>query len=124
MTDKTLRAYRVEDRMDNELAVAVIVENKNQAKCIGYRHLKDYGDLEYIDVRATLIKDCDVTGLPYGAFEDGEEGIRRGIYGYMEQGICDDCQSDINVVSAWTDKAGKRQCLCYDCQGKREEKNV
>lgn len=118
-----MKAYHVEGFKDYELAVAVIAEDRQQARCVGFEVLKDWcGDLPFIEVRAKLIKNCDIDGLPIGAVMDGEEGIRRGIYLGMDEGVCDGCKRDWEHVRGWRKEGvGRYLCLCQDCIDKQSK---
>lgn len=56
-------------------------------------------DGEYIDMRATVCKGGDITGLERGALDDDLEGLKRELYGVLFNCDCPNCGAQDTRVS-------------------------
>lgn len=95
----------------SEGAMLIFAHNLKEAKCIGWPHLSEWTDGEYIDMAMQLIKDGDYLfeQMPQWSKEKLSKGIPHvvdsppsckvcGIWGvgrFNEQGICSDCEEEI-----------------------------
>jgi hypothetical protein len=117
MEEKTrLRAYFVRVHKDCEYGVAVIAENVKDAKKRGIES-GDIGDIEeYIDVRATWIKDAKIDGLPVGVVDADVDALKRGLYAYLEDAECPGCGDNVGQL-----ENDKGIVLCEECKEKIKE---
>lgn len=100
---KILKAYMFKPDRDSDCGIAVIAESAKAAKKIGWNFWEsEYGiEDEYVDCRVKLIKDARIEGLSSGALDDSIEGLKRGLYGYVEEAECPRCSNTGTVY--WDD---------------------
>ncbi len=102
--------------IEDDYGIGVVAESSKEAKKIGYNYSQGEGwDWEYIDVRVNWKKDAIVKDLPIGAIEEAIEGLKRNIYGYVDEEQCPICGND-NYLTKEGDVVG-----CSDCIDKLEE---
>ena len=56
-------------------------------------------DGEYIDMRATVCKGGDITGLEHGVLDDDLDGLKRALYGVLFNCDCPKCGAQDTHVS-------------------------
>ncbi len=111
---KKKKAYYVSD--NEEYGIFVVAESVKHAKRLGWGNECLCND-EYTDLTAKWNKEAKVDDLEYGVVDDMKEGLRRGVFGFIDEGEdCDQC----GVESFLTNVEGK--CLCSDCEEKKENK--
>ena len=90
------RGYFVHEA-DENIGIAVVATSGTHAKqlCAG-----DMGCI-WIDIRAKWKRNADVSDLPIGIIEDDLLALRRGLYSWSENNICDICglRTYVNVVN-------------------------
>jgi hypothetical protein len=111
MEKKTrLRAYFVRSHKDCEYGVAVIAENVKDAKKRGI----ESGDIEYIDVTVSWIKDAKIEGLVEGVVDADVDAVKRGLYAYVEDVECPECGDNVSHL-----ENDNGIVLCEECKGKK-----
>ena len=114
---KLLKAYFVKSDKDESDGIAVIAESWKEARMIGYKWFcADLFGVEFIEVTCKMMKGIDTTGFKKGAIHDFKEGLRRGLYTYIES-ECDMCHKDTRLTNV---VVGTGQCICDDCDEKRD----
>ena len=92
--------------------LVVIANNGKEAKKIGYSYWcsEFMGfDGEYIDIRVTRNKEGNIEGLSKGVLDNYNDGLKRGLYGYVE-GECPRCGSEGRYQ--WDNGF-----FCWNCEG-------
>lgn len=109
-----MKAYFWKPDKDELTGIAVIADNLKEAKRLGYSFWgSEYGhDLDFTDQRCSLLKeDYDIEGLPKGVVEGGIDGLKRGLYDYIE----DDCPACGNLSQIYKDDETLLGIGCHDC---------
>jgi len=105
-----LNAYFVKAHKDEDCGLAVVATTAKQAIKFMWK-AGDYWESEYIDLRAHLLKNADITELPAGYIVyDPVEGLRRHCYVWAE-GQCPICGKDDAMLYDGGDKIGCLDCL-------------
>lgn len=106
-----LRAYFVLDP-DEDGGIGVIAKNAKDAKSLGFSYLNtNMYSVEWINVRAHWIKDADITGMSEGVVSNFKDGVRKKIYGFLEDENCEVCGEKKTIQEC----NGKLVCGdCYD----------
>ncbi len=108
------KAYYVSDS-DGEYGIFVVAESVKHAKRMSWGH-ECLCNEEYIDLKAKWNKKVKVDDLEYGVQDDFKEGLRRGVFSFLDEGYdCDECESE-----AFLTKVGDK-CLCSDCEDKLDK---
>jgi hypothetical protein len=108
-----LRAYFVRVHKDCEYGVAVVAENRKDAKKQGIES-GDIGDIEeYIDVRVSWIKDANTEGLNVGVIDADVDALKRGLYAYLEDAECPGCGDNVSHL-----ENDNGIVLCEECKEK------
>jgi hypothetical protein len=110
-----MKAYFWKPDKDENEGVAVIAENIKEAKRLGWKYWgSEYGnDNEYIECSCTLNKNNpvpNIEGLPKGVVSCGKDGLRRNIYGWIED-ECDICHTEGMLYQVLSDG----RCICDGC---------
>lgn len=107
--NEALRLYYVHIT-DDDCGLGVVARTIGEARVIMHKS----GDLmedSFIDLRARLIKDGDVSGLKLGdIITDGTDGLKRGCFGWAE-GECPICNASVAMLRKVGDKIGCEDCL-------------
>ena len=106
-----LKAYFWKPYKDSDTGIAIVAPNLKQAKVMGWAFWgSDVGnDDEYIEQHCKWIKDANIEGIEEPTVIDDIDGLRRNIYGWIEDAPCDICGHD-NMLYHCEGKA-----LCNDC---------
>jgi hypothetical protein len=114
-----LKAYFWKSHEDAENGIAVIAESSKEAKKLGAAWWgAEVGHDEfdwYIQQRIKLTKEAKVDCLSKGVIE-GKEGMRRGLYSWLEDEECEVCHEQSRLVNVWNNK-----CICSTCEEKTDD---
>lgn len=80
------RGYFVHEA-DDDGGFAVVANSITHAKQLCAGEL----DCHWIDIRAKWKRSTDVSDLPIGIVEDNLLALRRGLYAWSEDNVCDIC---------------------------------
>lgn len=99
---------------DGEFGIAVIAETNREARKLGYTWWGEqcgHDDPDsFILQRCRLIKGpIRIDDLEKGVLSDGKEGLRRGLYGFVEDERCDVCKKKRTLYQY------KNLVVCNDC---------
>ena len=108
-----LRGYFVYDKWE-DAGVAVVAHTGQEAKKRGFSLVEGMHSSEWIDVTTRWMKDADVSGIDEPTVLSFEDGLRRGIFLYVEDLTCEVCGEDSHCEFV------KGKIMCYDCQDKLE----
>ena len=100
------RGYLVEDP-DEEYSYPIVAGSSREAKKIAWNEC-DIG-CEWIDLRVQWRKKANVSDLPFGYVGDYVLALRRGLYDWLEERICEICGTETVVYSY------KGKAMCSDC---------
>jgi hypothetical protein len=106
--NEALRLYYVHIA-DDDCGLGVVARTVGEARVIMHKsgHLMEDS---FIDLRARLIKDGDVSGLKLGdIITDSIDGLKRGCFGWAEA-ICPMCGHE-GMLKKADDKIGCEDCL-------------
>lgn len=67
---------------------------------------------DWIEVRVIWCKGIDVSDLPMGVLKDEMLGLRRGLYAWLEDGVCDVCGHVGGLVGV------NGKAVCFSCEEK------
>ena len=92
---------------DEFFGVAIVATSVAEAKKVAFAS----GELDddWINIRCHWQRDADVSKLPMGIVSDLHTALVCGIYGFVEDFICDGC-GDTTLVRGYNGQA-----LCDDC---------
>jgi len=103
------RGYFVhEDEADHGIAAVATSITHAKQLCAGEL------DCEWIDIRANWKRSSDVSDLPIGIVRDDLLALRRGLYDWSEDNVCDICglSTHVNVENGVIIcGAGQNECL-------------
>ena len=112
-----MKAYFWKPDIDADCGIAVIADNYKEAKLLGSQYWgAEYGHEScdwFIEQRCKLLKGANIEGLPKGVVDIAEEGLKRGLYGYVEYSICPNCYDD-DVTVYYDKEKGFYCCSCED----------
>ena len=92
-----MRAFFVKDD-DEDTGWGVVADNAKEAKKIAWNHPDcDFWN-DWIEVSVKWIKHADVKGLKKGVVTDILEGLKRGIYAFVEYEDCPNCGSKETMI--------------------------
>ena len=107
--NEILRLYYVHI-VDDDCGLGVVARTVGEARAIMHKS----GDLmenSFIDLRARLIRDGDVSGLKLGdIITDSIDGLKRGCFSYAEA-TCPLCGDVDSMLHKADDKIGCETCL-------------
>jgi len=111
-----LKGYYFSDCEDNDTGIGIVAHSVREAKKIGWQYWGiAYGhDSEYIELVCHLVKDANVDKLSIGVIENFKDGLKAGVFGYVEGERCEIC-NDEDTLYLFDGK-----CICLDCQDKLE----
>ena len=104
------RGYFVHE-VDEDIGIAVVASSVHHAMKLGAGEMM----CEWIDIRATWQRNCNVSDLPVGVVQDDQLALRRGLYGWCEQATCDICNEDKHVESVRLPLRWDYVVACGDC---------
>ena len=107
-----LRAYFWKCHTDAEHGLAIIAKNGKRAKDLGYAEWASDVGVEpetFIEQRVNWIRKANIKGINKEGVINLLDGVRRGIYGYVEECECDKCGEDGTIYP----HEGK--ALCNNC---------
>lgn len=107
---KKKKAYFVSDH--EEYGIFVVAHSVKHAKILGWGDESLCND-EWTDLKAKWKKGINVEDLNLGVQDDLREGLRRGVFGFVEE-----CDEGCDVCG----KSGKLysydgKAVCFECQG-------
>lgn len=111
------RAYFVREK-DAETGIAVIASNSKEAKRIGMRH-DCCMDCDFIDIRVKWMKSVDASYLSIGMIDDTIQGLKLGIYSYVDEEECPKCGMD-----GFLTNVGNGEIMCSICEEKLNKKDI
>ena len=98
-----------------DFGIGVIADSAKEAKKIAWDSGREYlEDSLYIDVTAKWIKGANVSGLKKGICSLTLDGLKRGIYGYIENEDCPNCGAKGGTV--YYDEDDGFWCTNKDCE--------
>ena len=116
MKNMKLRAYFWQCHTDDETGIVIIAGSVKEAKVLGTAewgrtvgHEPDW----FINQCCKWQRNANITGLSKG-FVNELEGLRRGLYGWVEDGACDVCSNDRHLTSI------NGKAMCSTCEEKVE----
>jgi len=112
-----LKAYFWKEHTDVDTGLAVVAKSAKRAKELGYAYWASDVGVEpetFIEQRVNWLRDANVEGLKKETVLEHHEGLRRNMYGWIEDGCCDDC-GDTDMLYHHEGKA-----LCSACIEKDE----
>lgn len=116
---KHKKAYFVSD--NDEYGVAVVARDGTKARSMGYKWFQEeHGEAVWAETHAKKHSNLKVDHLPCGVIEDLNEGLRLGLYAFVENGECITCGAD-DVFVTFNAKLNKIEC--GECEEKDEAKN-
>jgi len=107
-TIKTMKRGYFAEEKDGDFGFPIVATSAREAKKIAAT-ISEL-DCEFIDIRVRWIRDAKVDDLPVGYFDNEIEGLRRGMFDYLENDICDECGKDDYV------EFHNGKILCRDCR--------
>ena len=114
---KKLHGYLWMDSDDSETGWAIVAHTCKEAKKIGWNYnASEVGnDGEWTEVSCRWIKDAKIEGLDVGVITDYKQGLKSGIYGYVEGEKCEVCGEEdiLRLVNG--------KCVCSNCEDKGDE---
>jgi hypothetical protein len=109
------KAYFWKADKDDEDGVAIVARNNREAKKIGYQYWGEevgHDDPEsFINQRCAQNKDAKVDDLPIGVLVDFVEGVRRGMYSWVED-KCPECKEEGHLTL--DEDQNKVHCGCLN----------
>ena len=85
------KIFRVDTQYTDEWC-PVIAETPTEAKTFAHGYFE--GDVEWIDLRCRLMKiKVEVSDRPKGVIRDVRQGLKDGVFGYVENEDCPRCKS-------------------------------
>lgn len=92
---------------------AVIAKTQDEAKKLGYAHItkgvkKVKPEFEWSEIVVECVPAADVKGLEVGILKDDVDGLKRGIYDFVETAICPICETEQTLMC----QDGRIGCDC------------
>lgn len=116
-----LKAYEWKETEDDDCCVAVVATNIKEARKLAYAWWGgEVGhNADYIEQRIHRIKDADVSGLDKPQVITTIDGVKRGMYGCMEdpQVNCSKCEHIMGVI--YKDDFVGDSIICEECRDKQ-----
>ena len=96
--------------VNETFGIAVVASSARIAKKIGYAYLNsNCYDCDWVDVRVRWMRVTKVSDLPVGVVEDDMLALRRGLYSWVDDGVCDLCKNSAML------EMFKGKAVCPDC---------
>jgi hypothetical protein len=120
MKSNKLKAYFWKDDEDAETDIAVIAENSKEARKIGSDYWSEkigHDDPDWFINQSCKLnrdKEINIEGLKKGAVDDVKEGLKRKLYGFVEDN-CEMCGKNTYLYNVTKDN----KCICSDCEEKK-----
>lgn len=108
-----LRAYFWQEHPDAEGGLAIVAKNAKRAKELGYAYWASDVGVEpetWIEQRVKWQKKANIEGIKEEGVIESLEGLRRNIYGWVEEEPCDKC-GNIDMLYHHEGKAMCNNCI-------------
>lgn len=106
------RGYFVHEKEEMEWGIPVVASTTIEAKQFAFA-TPELSDYRWIDLRCRWQRQANVDGLSIGVVHDCMDALRRDIYHWMDDAICDICNKEDTYVESLDGMA-----VCHNCAEK------